>query len=102
MELRMVAISTGTGSVTIQARWRKTDEWHQESISETRFKYFFKTHFPNHYKFYEMAKENEFKEMKENGLEGFAYNSLNCADWFYNFGETNDMRRKGEAYIFEE
>lgn len=102
MELRIVAISTGTGTVTIQGRWRKTDEWHQECLYEVAFEYLFKTHFPNHYKFYEMAKENEFKEVKENGIEGFAYYTMNCADWFFHFGETNEMRRKGEAYIFEE
>lgn len=102
MEMRIVGISTGTGTVTIQARWRKSAEWYQECMNNVSFKYFFKSHFPKHYKFYEMAKENELKEMKENGLEGFAYNAMNCADWFYNFGETNEMRRNGEAYIFEE
>ena len=100
--MRIVSISTGTGNVTIQARWRKTDNWHQECMNFVRFNYFFKTHFPNHYNFYEIAKENEIKEMKENGLEDFEYNAENSADWFYNFGETNEMRRSGDAYIFSE
>ena len=100
MELRMVGLSTGKEFVTIQARWRKSDEWHQECMSFEQFDIFFKTHFPNYYKFYEIAKENEIEEMKENGFEGFDINANNSAAWFYNFGETCEMKCRGDAYIF--
>ena len=102
MELRMVGISTGNEVVTIQARRKKTDSWHQEALSFDRFERFFKTHFPKHYSYYEIAKDNEEWEFEANGFVDFYRNTYDCASWFYNFGETNEIKRKGDAYIFEE
>ena len=100
MELRIVGLSSGNESVTVQARWKKSDEWHQECMSFECFDLFFKTHFSNYYRYFEMAKENEIREMEDNELAGFSNNANDSAAWFYNFGETHEMKRLGEAYIF--
>ena len=101
MEMRIVGIS-GSGRITIQTKLRKTDVWYQNCITFEEFEKAMEKYFPKYYKFYEIAKENEIREIEENCLGDFERNTYYCADWFYYFGETREMRRKGESFIFTE
>lgn len=99
MEMRIVGLSTGTGFITIQSRWNEKRDWHQVCITSEEFESFMKNEFPSSYRYFEIAKENEEKEAKENNFDIFK-NTDDCASWYYNFGETHEMKRRGDAYIF--
>ena len=90
------------GFVIIQTKSEKTSNWYQETITFEDFEKLLQIDFPKHYNYYEIAKENEIREIEENCLGDFERNTFYCATWFYNFGETEEMRRKGDSYIFIE
>ena len=74
MKMRIVGM---TGSkFFIQTLYNGT--WIQEKITFAEFAEFMKEHFPA-----------VFEQLGDNW------------DAYYNYGETEEMRRKGEAYIFE-
>lgn len=87
IQMRIVALSSGTETIIIQ--WKTMQSYFtQETMSYKQFDKYMKVTFPKYYKYYEIAKEQQ-EEI------------CNSADWFYNFGETMEMRRKGESYIFK-
>lgn len=67
------------------ARGNYTGEWEQEALSEYEFSILMQNKFPNFYKEYESNKI-------VGDVPVFVY--------FYNYGETDDMKRKGQSYIF--
>ena len=80
MKMRIVGMSLK--KVFIQVM--KDNKWEQSNIDRSEFKNLMKNEFPNYV--------IEYKK-----------NNMNCdmADFFYHYGETDAMLRKGEAYIFQ-
>lgn len=87
--MRMVAISRYGEFVIVQERLRLDRVYEQIRFTFNEFDDYMKLYFPNYYKFYEMATDNE-------------HNICSCAEWFYHFGETKKMIEKGECYIYHE
>ena len=90
LEMRIVGLSESTGTITLQHRRTKgrwTTNWYQDSYTYYGFVEYMKRHFPKYFNFYEIA-------MEQQKYYEFA------AEWFYNFGETLEMIRSGELYIF--
>lgn len=79
MKMRIVGINT---KVFIQIM--KDNKWEQSCISKSEFENLMRNEFSNYVAEYE--KNNTGCDM---------------ANFFYNYGETEDMKRKGEAYIFK-
>ena len=79
-EMRIVGWTPGN-SVVIQER--KTGEWIQSTVTETEFNFIIRHNFPKYWKEW-MSKERVQTSM----------------DFFYHYGETPEMIRKGEAFIF--
>lgn len=82
-EMRIVGISDTHCCVWIQTREYRGD-WEQRTVGYAEFDLFMADYFPTEYK----------KFLKERKPEEFA------AKFFYNYGETDEMRRKGEAHVF--
>lgn len=80
MKMRIVGMSTK--KVFIQVM--KDNEWKQNHIDRNEF---------------ENLMRNEFSRY----ITEYEKNNTNCdmADFFYHYGETDTMLRKGEAYIFQ-
>ena len=77
-EMRIV----GFGSEVFVQRNIK-GKWEQEVLSKEQFTTMMEKEFPEY-----------FEEYKNSG------STSSAAEWFYNYGETYLMRRKGEAFIF--
>lgn len=74
MKMRIVSMICGEMCIQIY----DNGTWRQEDLTVTEFANFMKEHFPA-----------VFEQLGD--------------DWnaYYNYGETEEMRHKGEAYIFE-
>lgn len=88
LEMRIVAMSHNSEIVVILERINITKDFSQMRLSFDDFDRYMLQHFPNYYRYYEMAKENE-------------KHICRSAEWFYHFGETSDMRRKGIAFTYK-
>lgn len=79
MEMRIVGLNTS--DICIQKRIRR--EWKQETITYAQFDSLMQMEFPEYYR--------EYRESKTDKP---------AARWFWNYGETEEMKQKGEAFIF--
>ena len=79
MKMRIVGINE---KVFIQIM--KNNRWEQSCISKSEFENLMRNEFSNYISEYEKSNT-----------------SYDMANFFYNYGETDAMRRKGEAYIFK-
>lgn len=79
MKMRIVGMNE---KVFIQIM--KNNKWEQSCIDRSEFENLMRNEFSNYVAKYE----------KSNA-------SCDMANFFYNYGETEAMRRKGEAYIFK-
>ena len=86
--MRIVGLSESTHFVTVQIRDKDRGRWKQIIFPYNEFGVYMKHYFPKYYNYYEMAMEQQ---------ENYEY----AAEWFYNYGETFEMRRKGDSYIFK-
>lgn len=80
MKMRIVGINT----THIFIQTLTNNEWKQDIMNEEEFKSFMYNTFPIYMTEYE--KDNTDRKVM---------------DFFYNYGETEEMKRKGEAYIFK-
>ena len=80
MKMRIV----GMGVKKMFVQIMKNNTWEQSHINKNEFENLMINNFPNYVAEYEK-------------------NSTNCdmVDFFYHYGETDAMLRKGEAYIFQ-
>ena len=79
MEMRIVGITDNR----VWVQGKKDGKWHQTIVDKTAFEVMMRMSFPRYVEEYAMS--NTDKDM---------------ADFFYHYGETESMKRKGEAYIF--
>lgn len=83
--MRITAV--GGNSICVQTSNNREHGYKQEHMGIKRFSEFMQKHFPSYWKQF---------------LESDDYYYLNgCLHFFYHFGETPEMIRKGEAYIYE-
>ncbi len=68
---------------------RTIGDWEQASMSEYEFSIFMQNKFP---KYYEEYQKHTPKEGEPDELPAFVF--------FYNYGETEENKRKGEAFVF--
>lgn len=61
LEMRIVALSSNSEIVVIQERFTSVKDFAQMELSFNDFDRYMKQHFPNYYRFYEIAKDNEKK-----------------------------------------
>ena len=80
--MKMRIVGMGVKKIFIQIM--KNNEWEQKHINKNEFENLMRNEFPKY-----MA---EYEENNTNG---------DIADFFYHYGETDAMLRKGEAYIFQ-
>ena len=80
MKMRIV----GMGIKKVFVQIMKTNEWEQKHINKNEFKNLMRNEFPKYMAAYEESNTN-----------------CDIADFFYHYGETDAMIRKGEAYIFQ-
>ena len=80
MKMRIVGMDAKKVFVQIM----KNNEWEQKHINKNEFENLMRNEFPKYVA--------EYKEDNTN---------CNMADFFYHYGETDAMLRKGEAYIFQ-
>lgn len=78
---KMRIVGLNKNNIFVQKQTRMG--WEQELISHEAFDQMMRTEYPAYYQQFEAS-----------GTEKSA------AEWFYNFGETEEMMRKGEAFIF--
>lgn len=76
MKMRLVAINGNCVWVQFKTR----GEWTQEIMTHAQFALWLENHFP------ELAASCPCDD---------------CAEYYYNFGETEQMRRKGVAHVYE-
>lgn len=79
MKMKIVGINT----TYIFIQTLMNNEWKQNKMNEEEFKSFMYNTFPIYMKEYEKDNTN-----------------TKVMNFFYNYGETEEMKRKGEAYIF--
>lgn len=80
-QMRIVGLNSN--KVFVQKMVRKNAQWDQTAISYKEFTEMMKNEYPGY-----------FKEYEQSGA------TVSAAEWFYNYGETEDMRRKGESFIY--
>ena len=78
--MRIVALGK---QVFIQTSNHKNRDYKQSIMTPDEFAAFMQEHFPIHWKEYEINGQGQ-----------------TAAEFFYNFGETPEMKRKGEAFVF--
>lgn len=76
-EMRIVGLGS---NVFVQ---RNKHGWRQEIISREQFRIMMETEFPEY-----------FEEYINSG------STKDAADWFYNYGETEEMRISGDSFIY--
>lgn len=86
--MRIVGLCESTHSVTVQIKDKELGKWNQTVFPYNEFRNYMKHFFPKYYNYYEIAMEQQVN---------YEY----AAEWFYNYGETLKMRRKGDSYIFK-
>ena len=79
-KMRIVGLGT---SIIIQVNFGGS-EWEQKTLSRDEFRSFMESKFPVYWEEY---------------LNYGAY--YTPEEFFYHYGETSEMRRKGEAYIYD-
>lgn len=84
MRMRIVGLSNDWIIVQIQT----CGKWDQYGTNFDDFEKIMKERFPSEYAMYALCKD-------------MGYTTDPAAEWFYNWGETREMRRHGDAYIFE-
>ena len=80
MKMRIVGMDAKKVFVQIM----KNNEWEQKHINKNEFENLMRSEFPKYMAEYEGSNTN-----------------CDIADFFYYYGETDAMLRKGEAYIFQ-
>ena len=80
--MKMRIVGMGVKKVFVQIM--KNNSWEQDNIDRNEFENLMRNEFPKYVAEYEK-------------------NNINCdmADFFYHYGETDAMLRKGKAYIFQ-
>lgn len=78
-EMRIVAIDSGR----VWVQGKVDNEWKQVIISRKAFETMMQISFPQYVEEYVLSHSDE-----------------DMADFFYHYGETHAMKRRGEAYIF--
>ena len=81
MLMRIVGLSAKV--VTVQIRYG-VEGWSQLGLTHSQFEEVMKNVFTDYYKDYEMSGQRK-----------------SCANFFYHYGETEMMLRKGIAFIYE-
>ena len=87
-EMRIVGWTPGK-SVVYQEReitgiW-KEDLWVQECISEKEFETYMQGNFPTYW--------NDF-------LDYYEHFDVTSCEYFWNYGETDEMKRNGDAFVY--
>ena len=81
MQMKIVAMNSKVVMVQILYGIEK---WNEIHLSHNKFERVMKDVFTDYYKDYEMSGQRE-----------------SCANFFYHYGETEMMQRKGIAFIYE-
>lgn len=80
-EMRIVGLNQN--NIFVQKKY--AGEWKQSIMNMAEFENMMQTEYPTYWEIYKYYGKPERKT---------------AADWFYNFGEDYEMKRKGEAFIY--
>lgn len=83
MTQRMRIVGINAAKIWVQKYNDKKQAWEQTIMSHEDFEKMMKNEYPVFYRKYENSESNK-----------------NAANFFYNYSETDEMKRKGEAFVF--
>lgn len=85
MKKQMRIVGLNSSSIVIQKK-DGNNSWNQAKVSNSDFDKMMKEGYPDFY--------DEYQAATKNGIR------LSAAEYFYHYGETDEMIQKGDAFIY--